>query len=100
MTGNTPPLTRYTISRTGLCLDRGETLQNYVSVVEKLHEMRMTNEVGRKGFDAFGIIVIDCKNDNSPITLVEKPAIDLKTKSYGHLIRRIADEFLARFPNG
>lgn len=52
------------------------------------------------GYDVVGVSVIDCKNDGSPITLVDDPSVAPSTKSYLHyprMVRLICSEFRARF---
>jgi len=53
-----------------------------------------------KGFDALGIMVINCRNDGSQVTSVAaypapKPA---DTHSYDNCIRRICSSYRSRFP--
>jgi len=40
-------------------------------VIEKLREIPRRSRDGEEGYDAFGIIVVDCRNDGSPVRLIE-----------------------------
>ena len=42
-------------------------------VVEKLRELPRRSRDGEEGYDAFAILVVDCRNDGSPVTLVTEP---------------------------
>ena len=68
-------------------------------VVEKLSEMDRRSKTGESGFDALGIAVIDCKNDRSPVTLVQAhPAPEAgDIYNYESMIRRVAQLYEARF---
>lgn len=40
------------------------------NVVEKLRELPRRSRDGEEGYDAFAILVVNCRNDQSPVTLV------------------------------
>lgn len=42
-------------------------------VVEKLRELPRRSRDGEEGYDAFAILLVDCRNDESPVTLVTHP---------------------------
>lgn len=42
-------------------------------VIEKLRDLPRRNREGESGFDAFGITVVECHNDGTPVRLVEDP---------------------------
>jgi hypothetical protein len=58
-------------------------------------------KTGEDGFDAVGIVLIDCKNDGSPIKLVEEPPAPQPSSVYEYaaMIRRVAHLYEARFPH-
>jgi hypothetical protein len=43
------------------------------SVVEKLRELPRRSRDGEEGYDVFSIVVVNCRNDASPVTLVTGP---------------------------
>ncbi len=53
------------------------------------------------GFDALGVTVIECRNDGSPVSVVENrapaPPIDSHVH-YEHMIRKLCSAFRSRFP--
>jgi hypothetical protein len=62
-----------------------------IPVAAKVHEI---------GYDVVGVSVIDCRNDGSPVTLVDDPAMAPTTNSrlhYTRMVRNICSEFRARF---
>lgn len=42
-------------------------------VVDKIHQIPRRTSQGDQGFDALAIVVMKCKNDGSPVRLVERP---------------------------
>jgi hypothetical protein len=42
-------------------------------VVEKLRELPRRARDGEEGYDAFAILVVECRNDGSPVRLVTEP---------------------------
>jgi len=69
--------------------------------VEKIREIPRRSQTGNEGFDALGIVVVDCRNDHSPVKLVSKspaPSMD-EIFHYDQLIRRIAHIYESRFAN-
>jgi hypothetical protein len=62
-----------------------------IPVAAKVHEI---------GYDVVGVSVIDCRNDGSPVTLVDDPAMAPTTNNrlhYTRMVRNICSEFRARF---
>ena len=41
--------------------------------MEKLRELPRRSRDGEEGYDAFAILVVKCRNDGSPVTLVTDP---------------------------
>lgn len=69
-------------------------------VLEKISELRRRSSEQETGFDAIGTLLVACRNDGTPITLVEKledgtavPA----SQTYQEMIRRIATIYAARW---
>jgi hypothetical protein len=68
-------------------------------VLEKLRELPRRTKVAEEGFDAFGVVVVDCKNDGSPVTLWEdspSPQVG-DIFHYKSMIRRAADLYESRY---
>lgn len=67
--------------------------------VQKIHEMPRRTKPGEHGFDAMSIVVIDCRNDGSPVRVSTVPpapkAGDIY--EYGLMIRRVAQLYASRF---
>lgn len=68
-------------------------------VIEKLHEMPRRTKIGDTGFDAFGITVVDCRNDGSRVKLVEVPPAPQPSEiyHYGRMINRVAHLYEQKF---
>ena len=68
-------------------------------VIEKVRQLPRRTKPGDRGFDALGIVVVDCKNDGSPVKLVTKlpapPPGDIY--EYEMMIRRAAQLYASRF---
>ncbi len=68
-------------------------------VLSKLAELPRASKSGEEGYDAFGIIVVDCKNDGSPVSLLQAspaPGPD-SIFNYERMIDRTALLFDTRF---
>ncbi len=50
------------------------------------------------GYDGLGIILVDLRNDGSPVTLAAQPAVPLNYQ-YDRMILRVANEYDVRFRN-
>lgn len=63
-------------------------------VNEKGRELRRRGRPGEEGYDAIGIVVVDCVNDGSPVSLVSDPrAPGLRDPfHYDAMIRRIVHQ--------
>ncbi len=68
-------------------------------VIEKLHELPRRSKSSDDGFDAFGIVVVDMKNDGGPVRLVTTPPAPQSRDiyEYGSMIRRTCDLYSARY---
>lgn len=72
-----------------------------LGVIAKVREMHRRTRAQEDGFDAIGIIVIDAKNDGSPIRLLNvPPALALGDDyHYDQMIRRIRQKYEVIFAN-
>lgn len=68
-------------------------------VIEKLKELPRRTRPGEEGFDALGIVVLNCSNDGSNVELVtDPPALDSRDDyHYAQTVRRVANDFSYRF---
>jgi hypothetical protein len=57
-------------------------------------------EMGSFGFDAIGVTVLDCRNDGSPVTVIDKAPAPSNTDHvhYAWMISSLCSEYRARFP--
>lgn len=70
-----------------------------VLVATKIHELPRRTRPGEEGFDAIGIVVIDCVNDGSPVSIVTSPPAPDERSDYHYdqMIRRIENQYAYRF---
>jgi hypothetical protein len=70
-----------------------------VRALAKVGEIRRRTRVGEEGFDALAAVVIDCRNDSSPVRLVSTPPAPAPGEilHYESMIRRVAQTYEARF---
>jgi hypothetical protein len=67
-------------------------------VVEKLREIPRRDKVSEEGFDALGIVAVECRNDGSPVEIWPDPPAPQPGDifEYDAMIRRVADAYEAR----
>jgi hypothetical protein len=70
-------------------------------VVRKVEQIPRRGKPGEEGFDAIGILVVECRNDGSPIVLREGPPAPPPTSDfrYEQMIRRLGNIYDTRFAN-
>jgi hypothetical protein len=68
-------------------------------VIDKVKEIPRRSAPGSVGFDALGIVVVEMRNDGSPVRLVTEPPAppDNDLLHYESMIRRIANLYETRF---
>lgn len=67
-------------------------------VMDKVKELPRRSGPGRQGFDALAIVVVDCRNDGSPVTVVDAlspPPGD--SFNYESMILRLSSLYATRF---
>ena len=67
--------------------------------IKALRDIPRRTQSGVEGFDAFGIVVVECRNDGSPINVISHdpaPKTD-EIFHYDQLIRRIAHNYESKF---
>lgn len=69
------------------------------SVVAKLHELPRRTGSGERGYDALGIVLVDCRNDGSPVTVLNGPPAPAAGTDYHYdqMIRRATNHYAFRF---
>lgn len=84
----------------GLPANRHDQPRVTRSVMEKVRELPRRSGPGRQGFDALAIVVVDCRNDGSPVSLMDAlsppPGDSFK---YESMILRLASLYATRFPH-
>jgi len=70
-------------------------------VAEKVRELLTRTRPGTEGYDALGIVVVDCANDGRPVTVVTDPPAPPSTDpfNYDQMIRRIVHQYDTLFAN-
>jgi hypothetical protein len=68
-------------------------------VVSKIHEMPRRAKMGEQGFDALAIVLVDCRNDGTPVTIVSEPPAPGPGDIYHYegMIHRLAQGYSTRF---
>jgi hypothetical protein len=68
-------------------------------IIDKLREMPRRSRSGEEGFDAFGVVLVDCRNDGSPVRLVETPPAPQPGDIYHYesAVHRIAHSYEQKF---
>lgn len=67
--------------------------------VDKLRQLPKRTRPGDVGYDAFAIVVVDCRNDGAPLALVSDPPAPQPGDifSYASMIERLAHTYATRF---
>lgn len=70
-----------------------------VRTIDKLRQLPRRNKPGDEGFDALGIVVVDCANDGSPVLLVTQPPAPDHSDDYHYdqMVRRASFQYAHRF---
>lgn len=69
-----------------------------VGAIDKVRQLpRRTGDEG-VGYEGLGIILVDCANDGSPVTVATEPAVP-ENYLYDRMVTRIANEYDVRFRN-
>lgn len=68
-------------------------------VVEKMKQIPRRSKLGDNGFDAMAMIAVDCRNDGSPVRLVDGPPSPAQDDifSYASMISRLGHIYSTRF---
>ena len=70
-----------------------------VKMIEKIRQLPRRTRTGEEGFDALGIVVVDCENNGTPVKLVSDPPAPATDDLYYYdqMIRRAASLYDQRF---
>jgi hypothetical protein len=68
-------------------------------VIDKVKQIPRRVKPGEEGFDAIGIVVVDCRNDGSPFTVVTGPPAPAPDDDfhYDQMVRRLGHIYDSRF---
>jgi hypothetical protein len=71
------------------------------AVIAKVLEIPRRTRTGTPGFDALGVSVVDCRNDGSPVRIVDGPPAlpPGEPFHYDSMIARVAQLYESRFPH-
>jgi hypothetical protein len=95
-----PDRNKYSIAAHGAVVSQHKQPEGADCVVTGLRDLQRRATVADSGFDALGVLVVNCKNDGSPITHVTRhppaptPADDF---DYSRFVNRIAHLYATRF---
>jgi hypothetical protein len=69
------------------------------SVIEKMHQLPRRAATGGPGFDALGLLLMTCRNDGSPVTVMSQPPAPQPGDYlfYDNFIERIETIYAQRF---
>jgi hypothetical protein len=67
--------------------------------VDKVHQLPRRSRTGDTGYDALSIVVVQCANDGSPVTLIEEPPAPQAGDIYHYasMIDRLSHTYATRF---
>jgi hypothetical protein len=70
-------------------------------VIDKVMKIPRRGKPGEEGFDAIGIVVVDCRNDGSPFNVVTGPPAPASGEDvqYDQMVRRLGHIYDSRFAN-
>lgn len=69
------------------------------SAIEKIKQLPRRSAIGDRGFDAFGILVVECENNGAPVTLAKTPPAPPRQDifHYDSFIERLDTLYSQRF---
>lgn len=93
-------LNKHDLSRTPAIVSKHRQPEDAEKIVTGLRDIQRRSSPKDAGFDALGVIVIDCRNDGSSVTCVtgNRPAPTLEDDfDYGRFVHRVAHLYATRF---
>jgi hypothetical protein len=82
-----------------LVLARHKQPRDTQLVIDKIQQLPRRSGTGTYGFDALGIVVLDCRNDGSAVDVVTGPPAPGPASDYHYdqMVRRVAAHYAYRF---
>ncbi len=67
--------------------------------MEKVQQIPRRSRIGLEGYDALAIVIVDCRNDGSPVKLIAGPPAPQAGDIYNYasMIDRLAHIYATRF---
>lgn len=92
---------KHSVADKPLIVSKHKQPKDTIRVIEKIKEIRRRTAPGTPGFDALGIVVVDFKNDGSPVRIENNPPAPAPGDNfhYDQMIRRIAGSYASKFGN-
>lgn len=89
------------LSKSPATISQHKQPRDAASVVEKLRELPRRARDGEEGYDAFAIMLVNCKNDGSPVTVVSDPPAPQPGDVYHYemAIHRLAQLYEQKYRN-
>lgn len=96
-----PLLNKYDLRKQAPCVTALNQPYAARRAVEKLREIPRRTQQGAEGFDALGIVLLNMKNDGSPVEIVGDPPAPTANDGlhYDQMIRRISSLYATKFGN-
>lgn len=94
-----PDRNRHPLDTTPPVVNRHRQPAAAEAVDAKVRELPTRTRSGEEGYDALGIVVVDCANDGTPVTVVSTPpAPDPRDPlHYDQMLQRVAHQYDTRF---
>lgn len=96
-----PDNNRWSISERGPRINLHQQPKDASRTIDKVKKIARRSNVDERGFDALAIVVIDIRNDGSPVRLITSPPAPPPGDifHYDSMIRRVAQLYEGRFPH-
>ena len=96
-----PDKNKFSLTEHSARLSKHRQPGDAIRAIEKIREIPRRAKTGEEGFDALGIVVVKCRNDNSAVELVEAAPAPQPNDifQYESMIRRLANHYESKFSN-
>ena len=96
-----PGKNKFDLATQPAAINRHKQPNDAIRAIEKIREIPRRTRPGEDGFDALGIVVVRCRNDGSPVELVDTPPAPPPNDifHYEAMIRRITHQYESKFSN-
>jgi hypothetical protein len=73
--------------------------QNAIAILEKIKEVPRRASDREEGFDAFAILLVDCRNDGTPVRLITDPPAPQQGEVYNYewTVHRLAQRYEQKY---